>query len=85
MQSSGHRFVYIKQNKNDLKPHEVMTVPFLHEKRVYLNRLKKNTEYFYTSIKTDSALDKSKDQSNIICMNVTDSKFYTYGENGLLK
>lgn len=29
-----------------------MVVPYLHEKKVYLNEIKANTDYFYTSIET---------------------------------
>ena len=29
-----------------------MILPYLHEKRIYLNRLKLDTDYFYTSITT---------------------------------
>ena len=32
---------------------EVMVVPYLHEKKVYLNEIKANTDYFYTSIETN--------------------------------
>jgi hypothetical protein len=48
--SYGNRLAYVKRNKDDLESHEIMIVPFLHENRVYLNRLKKNNEYFYTLI-----------------------------------
>ena len=29
-----------------------MILPYLHERRVYLNRKKENTNYFYTTIDT---------------------------------
>ena len=29
-----------------------MMLPYLHQRRVYLNRIKPNTHYFYTSIDT---------------------------------
>lgn len=29
-----------------------MILPYLHERRIYLNRKKSNTNYFYTSIDT---------------------------------
>ena len=43
-----------------------MILPYLHDSRIYLNRLKLNTEYFYTSIDTTSeeALCKSNMHSH---------------------
>ena len=31
---------------------KLIILPYLHEKRIYLNRLKKKVEYFYTSVET---------------------------------
>ena len=47
-----HKFVYIKR---DLEMNEASTItilPYLHERRVYMNRKKIAQEYFYTSIVT---------------------------------
>jgi len=33
-------------------------VPYLHEKKIYLNRIKDHTEYFYTSIETRESDEK---------------------------
>lgn len=46
----SHRFAYVILNPIDLIPKRVMMMPYLHERKIYLNRIKKNTEYFYTSI-----------------------------------
>jgi hypothetical protein len=35
-----------------MEPQQIMMLPYLHEKRVYLNRQKTNTYYFYSSIET---------------------------------
>ena len=29
-----------------------MLLPYLHDRKIYLNRLKINTDYFYTSVET---------------------------------
>ena len=50
----SHRFGYVFTNIKDLKPKRVMITPYLHDTRIYLNRIKINTYYFYTSIETDS-------------------------------
>jgi hypothetical protein len=34
------------------KPMRILILPYLHERRIYLNRKKMNTDYFYTSIET---------------------------------
>ena len=46
----SHRFGYVLTNSNDLEPKRVMITPYLHDTRIYLNRIKINTDYFYTSI-----------------------------------
>jgi len=48
----SHRFAYIIQDKSKKQCMQVMVVPYLHEKKVYLNEIKANTDYFYTSIET---------------------------------
>ena len=46
----SHRFLYVVLNHYDLEPKKLMIVPYLHERKIYLNRIKVNTNYFYTSI-----------------------------------
>lgn len=46
----SHRFAYVILNSKDLYPKRVMMMPYLHERKIFLNRIKKNTQYFYTSI-----------------------------------
>ena len=45
----NHRFAYVILNKKLNQPKKVTVLPFLHERKVYLNRLKYNTNYFYTT------------------------------------
>ena len=96
-------------------------MPFLHNRKLFLNRQKKNTEYFYTSIETltqdvnDHSVNNQQDQqsqtyfeiddhnddayqklcngtnaieepkfTSIICINLTEYKFYVYSLQGLL-
>ena len=49
----AHKFAYLLTDKNRLKPIELMIMPYLHERRIYLNPIKDNTDYFYTSIETN--------------------------------
>lgn len=48
----SHRFAYIIQDKEKIECMRLMVVPYLHERKVYLNEIKANTDYFYTSIET---------------------------------
>lgn len=47
---SFHKFVYVIKNNIEMKPAKVIVLPYLHEKKIYLNRMKPNTEYFSTSL-----------------------------------
>jgi hypothetical protein len=40
-------------------PTRVLLVPYLHERRIYLNKLKPSTDYFYTTIQTPYASEAS--------------------------
>ena len=46
----SHKMAYITSDKVNFSTSKVKYVPYLHEKKIYLNRIKLNTEYFYTSI-----------------------------------
>ena len=48
----GHRLAYIIIDKAMKNPTRVLVVPYLHERRIYLNRLKPGIEYFYTTVET---------------------------------
>lgn len=47
-----HKFVYVTQDSMCNYPRQIIFLPYLHERRIYLNRIKDNTDYFYTSIDT---------------------------------
>ena len=49
----AHRFAYIIQNQIDFTPKKLMVLPYLHERKIYLNRIKMNTDYFYTNIQSN--------------------------------
>lgn len=50
-----HKFVYIMCDENFERPKELLVVPYLHDRRIYFNRIKINTRYFYTTIETPVA------------------------------
>ena len=84
-----HKLAYIIENKIDKTTSKVKFVPYLHERRVYLNRQKMNTQYFYTTIETcieeeDAQCEKEDSFTSIVSINLTESKMYVYSQNGVL-
>jgi hypothetical protein len=47
-----HKSVYVTQDSMCNAPKQIICLPYLHERKIYLNRVKDNTDYFYTSIDT---------------------------------
>lgn len=49
-----HKFAYVITCRNfeKLTPKRILIMPYLHDRKIYLNRLKPNTEFFYSSIET---------------------------------
>ena len=46
----SHKMAYVITDKVNYTTSRVKYVSYLHEKKIYLNRIKQNTDYFYTSI-----------------------------------
>ena len=42
-----------------INPIRLLILPYLHERRIYLNRKKLNTDYFYTTIETKDAEEQA--------------------------
>lgn len=61
------KFVYIFQDSEYLETKTILITPYLHERRIYLNRIKFNTQYFYTSVTT------SKEQEDLYVSILRDS------------
>ena len=62
-----------------------MVLPYLHERKIYLNRIKSNTDYFYTNIQ--SRAENGLSNNSIVCMkkNEREYKYYVYSHRGVLK
>ena len=53
---ASHRFIYMTQNQRNLLPNKIKILPFLHERKVYLNKIE-SPDVFYTTIRrTDPEL-----------------------------
>ena len=71
----SHRFGYLTVDDKNDNPRRLMIIPYLHDHKIYLNRLKINTDYFYTSLETDpkeedeyhqEITDKLKRKSSVV-------------------
>ena len=61
----SHRFGYIMMDQNNETPQTLIILPYLHDHKIYLNRIKINTDYFYTSIETKLG-DEEEYHDNIL-------------------
>lgn len=71
-----------------------MLMPYLHERKVVLNRIKSKTKYFYTSFKVSKDMNtqminyqkqtKTDEVTLIVCFNLLETKIYMYLENGVI-
>ena len=48
----NHKFGYLVSDKNKFEPIRLLVLPYLHERAIHLNRVKLNTDYFYTTIES---------------------------------
>lgn len=48
----AHKLAYIISDRRFSQPNSILILPYLHENRIYLNRIKLNTSYFISSIET---------------------------------
>ena len=46
----SHRFGYVITDSEYHKAKYILILPYLNDKKIYLNRMKVNTHYYYTSI-----------------------------------
>ena len=79
-----HRMVYVTKNRKKLTHSKVLMIPFLHERKIYLNRNNDDEKYFYTTIRQPSEDAKSL-QTLFITMCITSSKYYVYNMKGIRK
>lgn len=52
------RFAYIIQDKEFKKPKLIRILPYLHDRKIFLNETPKNTNYFYTAMETSIEAEK---------------------------
>ena len=52
------RFAYIIQDREFKEPKIIRILPYLHDRKIFLNETPKNTNYYYTSIETSVVAEK---------------------------
>ena len=71
-----NRLAYVIRNEQRVMPRRLLILPYLHERKLYLNR-RQHGNQFYTLI-------KHNDKNYILCFCLSDSKIYVYTETGIL-
>ena len=71
-----NRLAYIIRNPKELKARRLLIMPYLHERRIYLNRRHLDNQ-FYT-------IKRHNEQTFIQCMCFDQTKMYVYTETGKL-
>ena len=71
-----NRLAYLIKNTKDLQADKVLILPYLHERRIHLNR-RADSNQFYT-------IAEYEDKKFILCMCIDDDKLYVYTETGIL-
>ena len=48
-----HRLAYVIYDKTQMKPRKLLTIPYLHERKVFLTKERARNNYFYTCFKAE--------------------------------
>ena len=70
-----------------LSPMRMIILPFLHERKLYINRIDRNHKYFYTVIEESNDKDitnQSATTTLFVAMDTTVSKYMVYSERAIL-
>ena len=81
--------VYISINRKLLKPKRFIILPYLHERKIYLNQIERNDKYFYNVVEEKDIGDSENPgnqqiQTLIFAINLTKHYYNVYSERGLL-
>lgn len=81
----NHRQVYLTRNPDSHKPFKLIILPYLHERKIYLNPMKPRNNYFYTALEDLKVTATDSATTLMIAMDLTASKYFLYSEGGLLQ
>ena len=74
----ANKLIYVLKNKKKKTPLQILLLPYLHERRILLNKTQENCQYFYTAVTRGNI-------TQLICLNISHSKLYIYSLEGTLK
>jgi hypothetical protein len=73
-----HRMLYVTKNRKELLNSKVLMIPFLHERKIYLNRNQEDEKYFYTTIRVPMEDNPSQFNTLFVTMCISKNKYYVY-------
>lgn len=80
-----HRLIYVIQNKKTYACKQVLILPYLHERKILLTKIKEQKNYFYTTLKkTIQSQHGDHTFTSLIMMNLSDHKYYVYSPKGIM-
>lgn len=79
---------YLTRDQRHMEPSRVVILPFLHERKLYINKMESHHKYFYFTITaTDKKLasrEKVSKRNLMVCMDITSMTYRVYTERGIL-
>jgi hypothetical protein len=76
--------LYLYTNNKKRGPIKILILPFLHDRKIFLNKAKSDRVFFSTVIEEKEA-KTNEILSKMVQIDVTDSKYSVYNEKGILK
>ena len=70
------RLAYVIRNRREFQPDRILILPYLHDRRIYLNR-HVDSNQFYT-------ITDFQSKNFILCICINDHKIYVYTDSGIL-
>ena len=87
LNQENHRIIYFTRNFREQRPKRIIVLPYLHERRVYLNQIEANEKYFYTVVQEcvgDEDSGNATERTLIMAINFTKRDYQVYTERGIL-
>ena len=80
--------LYVTTNRNQLKPKRIIFLPYLHERKIYLNQIELTHKFFYNVVVEQDIGDKDEAGDNdihtlIFAINFTKFYYDVFTERGI--
>ena len=66
-----HKMAYFTYNQKYSKPMKMIILPYLHERRIYLNKMKPGKKYYYTFFKNKEDQGVVEEHNEFMVLNTT--------------